>query len=82
MTQMLDDVLSQVVAYRVRIPVRRIEQPLHALWPRLPKMFGQLPPVLALDPIQQACQIMLGSLPRIRSPEPPGNPVSGPRKVW
>jgi hypothetical protein len=37
-------------------------------------MLCQLPAVLALDPIQQPGQIVLGPLPRLHPSEPAGNP--------
>jgi hypothetical protein len=44
------------------------------LWPRFAQVFGQLPAILALDPIQQPGQIALRPRSGFRSPEPASNP--------
>jgi hypothetical protein len=56
---MLNHVVSEVVTHRVDIPLRTIEQPLDALRPGLTQVFGHLPAVLPLHPIQQPSQIAL-----------------------
>ena len=73
--QVLGHVRPQVIAHRVDVPVRRVQQPLHPLRPRLAQVFGQLPAVLALDPIQQPRQIPLRPLPRFGPAEAPRDPA-------
>lgn len=73
-TELFNDIRPQIVADRIRIPVRSIEQALHALRPRLAEMFGELPAILPLHAIQQPGQIPLRALARFRPPETWGNP--------
>jgi len=65
--EVLHDVATQPAqgapgAHGVDVPIRSIEQALYALWPRLAKMFGQLPAVLARDAIKQPDEIAPGAL--------------------
>lgn len=50
---MLQDIRLQVVADRIRIPLRSGQQALHAVGVRLARMLGQLPPILTLDRAEQ-----------------------------
>jgi len=51
--QILNHVGLQVVTHTIRVPLRRIEQPLHPLRTRLTQLFGKLPAILALDAREQ-----------------------------
>jgi hypothetical protein len=54
---MLQHIRAQVVADRIRIPLRASQQTLHAVGPLLTRMFGQLPAVLALHRAEQSIDI-------------------------
>src|SRR5262249_13370048 len=51
--QVLQHLRTQVVAHRVRVPLRPRQQARHAVGPRLAGMLGELPTVLALDGAEQ-----------------------------
>src|SRR5579859_1658914 len=74
LSEVLNHIRPEVIAHRIRVPVCGIEQPLHPLRTGLAQVFGELPAVLALNPIQQSCQVALGSISCFRSPEPASNP--------
>jgi hypothetical protein len=42
------DVLLQVIAHEIRIPLRRVEQALHPVWRGFSCYLRQLPPVFSL----------------------------------
>lgn len=48
-TQPLQNVGTQIVAYQIRIPDDTIEQALHSIGAAFSSVFGQLPAVFALD---------------------------------
>ena len=73
-TQMVDHVRSQVIPHRVGVPGRGTQEALDAARPDLADRLGQLPAVLALDPLQQVDQIATGPFPHLRSCEAVGDP--------
>jgi hypothetical protein len=54
---MCENVRAQVVAHLIRIPLRRVQQPLHAIRRLLSGSFGELPAILALDRAHQPPQV-------------------------
>jgi hypothetical protein len=60
-TDLFDHVPAQVVSDGIGIPIRRIQEPLHAIGCGLAKQFGQVPAVLALDGRKQALEIAEGT---------------------
>ncbi len=58
LTQRLNDVISEVVAHRVGIPARSVEQVLHAVGAGVLCRFGQLLAVFALQGAEQPHQIL------------------------
>ena len=55
--QVLDHIAPQLVAHRLRVPIRVGVEALHPLWARLAQPFGELPAILALQRGQQPLQI-------------------------
>ena len=74
-SEMLDDVVPEVVADAVGVPGGGTQQALHAPGPGFADRLRELPAVLALDALQQAGQVAPGSLPRFAA----GETVSDPR---
>jgi hypothetical protein len=72
--QVPDDVVPEVVADAVGVPGGGAQQALHAPRPGLAHRFGELPPVLALHPIEQPRQVTPRPLPRFGAGEPVGDP--------
>jgi hypothetical protein len=73
--QLFDDVPAQNVARAIGIiPLRPLEQVLHAVRCGLSHPFGKLPAVLALCSTEQAFQVSQRSLSRFRMPEQTGKP--------
>jgi hypothetical protein len=70
---MLHHVLSQIVAYRIGVPLGRVQKTLNPLRVRLADGFSQLPTVLALHPPEQAEQVALHSLSGFRTGKAPGD---------
>src|SRR5688572_29075173 len=66
---MLHDILPQVVADFIRVPLGGVQQPLHALRIPLAYGLGELPTVLALDPTWQPEEVAAGALPGLRAAE-------------
>jgi hypothetical protein len=73
--QLLDDVLAQHVARGVRIPLRALQQVLHAVRRGLAQPLGQLPAVLARHFAQAPLQVLQAALPGFGSPEQPRQPL-------
>ncbi len=71
---MLDHILAQVIAYRISVPVRGVQKALGALRIRLSRSLGELPTVLALYSVQQAEQVALCPMARLRTGEMAGDP--------
>src|SRR5262249_37274661 len=59
--------------HRLRIPVRRIQEALHALRSAFSQRLSQLPAILALDAQQQPRQVAPSALTRLASPKVGGN---------
>ena len=55
--QMLDHIAAHIITYRIGIPVRAHQQPLHPVRVRLPGPLRQRPGVLALQRRQQPAHI-------------------------
>jgi hypothetical protein len=72
--EVLDQVRAQIVPHRVGIPCSAVEQALHALRTCLAELLGQLPAILALDPLQQPGQIPFRPLPLFRTPKATAHP--------
>jgi hypothetical protein len=72
-TQFLDHVIGEIVAHRIGIPRRTIEQMLHAVGRRLRRRFRQLPSILAFDRAQQAHQIFPCALLHFNAAKPVTN---------
>ncbi len=53
-TEVVDHIIAQIVAHPVSVPGRSVQEALHTLCAELPDRLGELPAVLALDPIEQA----------------------------
>jgi len=60
--EMLEDILAQVIADGIRIPVSVIEEVLDSSWPRLADGFGHLPRVFAPDLAEQPAKVAIRSL--------------------
>jgi hypothetical protein len=73
-TQLLHDVLAQVITHGVGVPGGVIEQPLHRIRGPVPGLLGQRPAVLALRRGQQAAHIHAGPDPRLGTGEPRTDP--------
>ncbi len=63
--QVLAHIGHQIVTHRVRVPARRIHEPLHAIGGALTRLLGQLPAILALGMAKQAFAIRQGAAPRL-----------------
>jgi len=79
--QVLHHVGAQVVAHRVRVPRRAIEELLEAIRRRVARRLGELPAVLALDTAQQPAQVGRRMPPRLRPREPRPDPPHRRREV-
>ena len=73
--QLFNDVLPEHVARAIRIPLRPLEQVLHAVGCRFADPFGELPAVLALDCAQQALQVSERPLSGLGAPEQFSEPL-------
>src|SRR5215210_1060409 len=71
--QVLNDILPEVVAHEVGVPLGRVQEPLDALRVRFSDGLGQLPAVLALHPPEQAEQVALHSLSGFRTGKATGD---------
>jgi len=69
-TQLLHDIVAQVVAHPVGVPPGAIQQPLHPIRGHLTGLLGQPPAVLALDLAQQPSQVGQRATARLHPPEP------------
>src|SRR5262249_52372752 len=65
--QVLQHLPTQVVAHRVRVPLGAGQQALHAVGPRLARMLGELPPVLALNGAEQSIDLPPHPRARLRA---------------
>jgi len=72
--QMRDHVLLQIVAHRIRVPLCRIQQALHAVGRALTKGFGQLPAVLTPAAPKQAVKVATGTGTHFGATKARGNP--------
>jgi hypothetical protein len=59
------DVLLQIIAHLIRIPLRRVEQALHPVGRGFSRQFGELPSVFSFCGADQATDIGHGSLARL-----------------
>jgi hypothetical protein len=72
--QMLHDILPEVVAHEVGVPLLgRVQQTLNPLRVRFSHGLGQLPAVLAFHPPEQAEQVALHSLSGFRTGKATGD---------
>jgi hypothetical protein len=67
--EMLDDVLPQVIANFIGVPLGRVQQALHSLRVPLAYGLGHLPTVLALDAPEQPDEVAFDSFPGLRAGE-------------
>jgi hypothetical protein len=70
---MLHDILPEVVAHRIGVPLGRVQQTLNPLRVPLSDRLGQLPAVLAFHPPEQAEQVALHSFSCFRTGEATGD---------
>lgn len=75
---MLDDIVTDIVADPVDVPVRPPQQSLHAIRRHLTRPLGQRPPILPLQTGDQARHILPHPSTRLRSGEPVGDPLMHP----
>ena len=68
-TEVLDDVLSKIVADLIGVPLGGVQEALDALGIPLPDGLGKPPAVLALDLTEQAEEIPTHTLPGLRTGE-------------
>ena len=66
---MLHHVPLQVVPYLVRVPVVHRQQTLYPVGGGVARIFGQLPPILALHRPQQSLQVRQNPLTRLTAAE-------------
>lgn len=59
----------EVVPDRVGIPDGAVQDPLHATRMGIPGVFGQLPPILAVDLSEQPAQVITGMAGRLGAPD-------------
>jgi hypothetical protein len=71
--QMLHDILPEVVAHEVGVPLGRVQKTLNPLRVRFSDGLGDLPAVLAFHPPEQAEQVALHSLSGFRTGKAPGD---------
>ena len=62
--EMVDDVVPEVIADALGVPGGGVQETLHPMRPGLADRLCELPPVLALDALQQAGQVAPRPLPR------------------
>ncbi len=70
---MRDHVRLQIVAHRLRVPLRGVEQTLHPVGRALTKGFGQLPAVLT-PAAKQAVKVATGTGTHFGATKARGNP--------
>src|SRR5262249_11570002 len=72
--QVLERVGPQVVAHRIGVPRRGIQEALNPLWPALADLLRHLPAVLPLHRLQERPEVPPGPPPRLGPGECRGNP--------
>jgi hypothetical protein len=77
---LLQHVASQVVTHQISIPDGTGEQALHAVGSGFSGLFGQLPPIFALDGTQQALQVAERPTSGFRPGKAGSNPRMQPAK--
>jgi hypothetical protein len=60
--QVLDDIGTQIVAYRLGIPAHAGQEVLHAVGRDITRRLGKVPAILALQRRQQTAQVAAGAL--------------------
>src|SRR6185312_535807 len=69
-TELIQDISTQVITYAIDVPIRGAQQPLHPIRRHRPGVLGHRPTVLTLQPGQQPTQIPTHPATRLDPTEP------------